>query len=836
MSQQRKTKIEPKLESVVHIRQPVVRDFSTGGGHGPGDVIMEDGVNTKKWQGYVPENLNVIGKPMPPMPEVALARFLGKAEYTTRVRLPNMLYTKFLTCPHPRARIKQLDISAAQKMAGVACILTHETGLPATAFSGTNAVDSVMPQETAFQGEVVAMVAAETEDLAEDAVEAIRVEYEVLPFASTVKDAMAPNAPDLRMGRGNLIKRRSPTDPNYDPNATWAEKRGDVEKGFAEADVIKEFTYYFAGGVSIPMQPCGCVAKWDGDKLTLWGMGQGISPQRYDIARGLGIDVSKVRFINKYNGCTFGAARAGSQSFYVPIAQMAKITGRPVKLMLPKDQELAHIQIKPETLTKFKVGAKKDGRITAILHEVFVSVGPNETSGHAASPGHAANQTEIYTAEVPHFKSLWYAYKTNAIRTGASRSYFQQEAKWAWENMIDEMAEELQIDPVKFRLMHVSRPGHPLHPYDSFASIETLEEGAKVFGWEKRNPKAGSMPGRFKRGVGVGISQHHGGQIGYHEGEEYFEKLTAQNSTTNPNIFGTELELSADGNVTMKIALPDSGTNHATPLAQVVAEMLGYTTRDRMRVVWGDSDTSPSSGEWYAGRTVTLQGSSTCAAADKLRKDLLRRASTSLKVDAATLQIRDGVISAMDNPRKRVTFGELARANGGFIRQIGRGVAGGPRGAMNKGVGACFLEVEVDTWTGDWRLVRSVYCHDTGLVVNPLTAEADLHGSLIQSAQLTTDPIPWDREFPGTRHYSVGYLSYRLPTIMDVPEQQTQVFIDSLEPRWFYGIKGFSETAIGAVPGAISNAIYNACGVRIREHPVTKEKIMAGLKARGGTA
>ena len=128
---------------------------------------------------------------------------------------------------------------------------------------------------------------------------------------------------------------------------------------------------------------------------------------------------------------------------------------------------------------------------------------------------------------------------------------------------------------------------------------------------------------------------------------------------------------------------------------------------------------------------------------------------------------------------------------------------------------------------------RSVYCHDTGLVVNPLVAEADMHGSLVEGMQMTTDPIPWDREFPGTRHYSVGYLSYRLPTIMDVPEDQMNIFVNSLEPRWFYGIKSFSETTIGAVPGAISNAFYNAIGVRIREHPITREKILAGLKAKG---
>jgi xanthine dehydrogenase YagR molybdenum-binding subunit len=252
---------------------------------------------------------------------------------------------------------------------------------------------AVTDEEMEFQGQVIAIVAADTEDLAEDAVEAIEVEYEMLPFASRIKDVLAPNAPDLRKGKGNLIKRRPANDPNYDPNASWGAKQGDVEKGFAEADVIKEFEYYFAGAVSIPIQPCGCVAKWDGDKLTLWGMGQGIYPSRNAVAKGLGIDVSKVRFIDKYNGCTFGAGRAGSESFYVPISHIAKVTGRPVKLMLPKNQELAYVQIKPETLTKFKVGARKDGRIVAILHEVHVSVGPNEDSGHASSPGHAANQT-----------------------------------------------------------------------------------------------------------------------------------------------------------------------------------------------------------------------------------------------------------------------------------------------------------------------------------------------------------------------------------------------------------------------------------------------------------
>ncbi len=421
---------------------------------------------------------------------------------------------------------------------------------------------------------------------------------------------------------------------------------------------------------------------------------------------------------------------------------------------------------------------------------------------------------------------MWCAYRTNAPRPGPSRSYFQQETKWSWESMMDEMAEAVGQDPVQFRLMHITRPkiGDARYPYDSFPSVEVLTEGAKAFGWEKRTPP-GATSGRFKRGFGIGMSQHHGGLMGYHEGEEAFAKLAEAKGAA---VFSTELDLGSDGHVTMKVALPDSGSNAATALAHLIAEMLGFTTRDQIRLIWGDTDIAPLSDEWFGGRTITLQGAAICNAADKLRKDLLGRAAALLQVDTAELQVRDGVISKKDNPATRTTFAALAKANGGVIRQTGRGVAGGERGGSNKGVGACFAEVEVDTWTGNWRFVRAVYPHDTGLVINPLVAEADMVGSLVESTQVATDAIPWDREFPGTRHYSVGYLSYRLPTIMDVP-RQTQLYIDSLEPRWFYGVKSFSETSIGAVPGAIANAIYNACGVRIREHPITREKIMAGL-------
>jgi xanthine dehydrogenase YagR molybdenum-binding subunit len=820
-----KEKLMPKADAIV-VNQPMIRDFSTGGGHGPEETLIEGDskIVTKKWQGYPPKDLKLVGKLHPPMPEVAIPRFTGKAEYTSRMLLPNLLFARLLTSPHPRARVKTIDASMAERLPGVQYVLTPDKA-PKT---------YPLPAELFFQGEVVAIVAAESEDQAEDALEAVHVEYEVLPFASTLAQIMSPNAPALREGRPNA--------------ATSLHQYGDVEKAFAEADIVKEFTYVYGSGIPIPMQPSGCVAKWDDNKVTVWGMSQGIYPQRAGIARRLGIPETNVRYINKWNGGTFGGARQANEKFYPWIAFISRQVSRPVKLILHKDEELAHCQVKPQNIQKFKVGATKDGKIIACQREFHVNTGAN------AGAGGTGGRSELYLHVIPNWKEIGFAYRTNTMTTGPSRSNGQQEFKWGWEQMMDEMAEAVGIDPVKFRLLNVQKPGtkvalrqggptiSPMPEtesgvlvYDSYASVEVFEEGVKAIDWSRRNSVPGGNAGRFKRGFGVAMSQHHAGRVGYHEGEIGFERVVAsrrgQGGNGGADVYSGEVAANADGTVTLYFAQPDSGTNHGTSMSIQVGEILGFTTLDRMRVLWGDSDLTPSAPGWNSGLTTQLQGGALCNAADKLRKDLLNRASRSLKTEVSRLLMRDSVISSADDPRKRVTFAELVRMNRMPIRLTGRCVHPGSIGrALNRGIGACFAEVEVDTWTGDYQYIRAAYCHDAGNIMNPLLGDADMHGSLVQSTQVATEAIPWDREFPGTRHYAVGFLSYRLPTIMDVPEQ-VNVFINSLEPRWFFGAKGFAETAIGAPPGALANAIYNACGVRIREHPITKEKILAGLRA-----
>src|SRR6267142_6105303 len=395
---------------------------------------------------------------------------------------------------------------------------------------------------------------------------------------------MSPNAPDLSRGggqrRGNLT--------------TSLAQYGDVEKGFQEADIVKEFTYYYAGAVVAPLQPCGSVANWDGDKVTVWGHEPAIYPARALIARGLGIEPSNVRFINKWNGGTFGGVRQASEKFYPWVAYMAKMAGRPVKLTLTKDQELAHMQVKPENIQKFKVGAKKDGHITACQREFHVNTG--ERSGGGGSGG----RSELYLHVVPNWKEIGNDYRTNSMTTGPSRSNMQQEFKWGWEQMMDEMAEAVGMDPVKFRLLNVQHPGTVLThehggvtvvpmpeslngtlKYDSYAVVEVLEEGQKVIGWDKRNASPGGAPGRFKRGIGVALNQHHAGRVGYHEGEVGFERVTQRGGAqgggggrfaggnANPtqgggggtgggpnDVYNGFVDLTAEGNVVLHFAQP----------------------------------------------------------------------------------------------------------------------------------------------------------------------------------------------------------------------------------------------------------------------------------------
>ena len=821
-------KIEPSLGDAKIVTLPMVRNFSTGGGHGPGETLIEGDrkIVTQKWQGHPPVDLAVIGKPQAPLREVVEPRYRGTAEFATRIRLPGMLYVKFLRSPYPRAAIRSLDTARAETMPGVHHILTYRNA-PKT---------NPLRIELMLQGDIVALVAAETEDQAEDAVEAIVVDYLDLPSVPDLATAESDDAPDLREGKGNLLQ-LPPGNPNHDPKASARWHHGNVEQGFAESDIVREFSYYFGGGRVVPMQPYSGVATWEGDKLTFWGHGQDIYPSREFLSRWLGIDKNDIHFINKWNGGTFGGVGVRYSPFWGLVAHIAKVTGRPVKAVLTKAEELYCITNKPETFSRFKVGLKRDGTIHALRYEFHMIAGNVDTVPQHVAGSVSKSQLELYTARVPHWEQVSYAYKSNTPMVACNRSCTQQEIKWAFEILIDELAEAAGQDPLQFRLINMARPGDKLDPatdwhtemkkpetengaltYDSFGMVEAVEESAKLFGWDRRNPKPGSMPGRFKRGMGMGVSQHDPVLQCYHEGEAAFH-------TERGIVWSADVEMDPTGRVILRSALPDSGTNHGTAMAILIAEMLGIGAIDDIKLIWGDSATAPDTDQWRAGCTSTLQGGAALVAARKLKAELFSRAESKLAADAALLELKDGVVRVRADPRKSISAAELLA---GPLRMHGE-VKAVPGRSLSTGAGACFVEVDVDTWTGQFRVTRVVYSHDAGKLINPFVAISDMEGSFMQSFQIATNAIPYDKEFPGQMHNSIAFLSFPIPTIMEFPDDITQVFVESLEPRWFYGYKGFSETSIGAVPGAIANAIYNATGVRV-SHPISAERILMGLK------
>jgi xanthine dehydrogenase molybdenum-binding subunit len=826
-------KIASSITDAAIISQPMVRNFSTGGGHAPGDTLIEGdaGMVTPKWQGFPPVDLVTIGKPQPPLREVVEPRYRGTALYATRVRLPNMLYAKFLRSPYPHAAIRSLDTRKAETMPGVAHVLTHRNA-PKT---------NPLHTELMMQGEIVAIVAAASEDLAEDAIEAIEIDYADLPSVGNLAAAESADAPDLREGKGNLLQ-PGPDHPNYHPSASAVWRHGDIEKGFAASAIVREFTYYFGGGRVVPMQPISGVAAWEGDKLTFWGHGQDIYPSRGFLARWLGVEPDNIHYIDKWNGGSFGGMGVRPlAAFWGLIAHIARVTGRPVKATLTNSEGLYHVQHKPETFSRFKVGLTKDGRIYALRHELHLIAGVMDVPPQQVMNESAKDNWVLYTARVPHWEQISYAYKSNTPAVGCARSCTQQELKWGFENLMDEVAELAGLDPVEFRLRNVAAPGDRLYPavdwhvqmkkpelangaltFDSFASAEVLEEGAKLFGWEKRQPTPDRTRARFKRGMGVGMSMHQAGHMGYHEGEAQFH-------TERGTVYSADVEMDPSGQIILRSALPDSGTNHDTGMATVIAEMLGVSAIDDIKLLWGDSDVAPPSDQWYGALTVTIQGGAALIAAKKLKAELLARAAGKLGTDAATLTLKDSVVRSKAEARISVAAAELL--DGKSLRMHGETKLTGHGRALVKGIGACFVEVEVDTWTGQFRVTRAVYSHDAGKLINPSIAISDMEGSFMQSFQIATNAIPYDKEFPGQMHNSLAFLSFPIPTIMEFPDEIKQVFVESLEPRWFYGYKGFSETSIGGVPGAIANAIYNATGVRVA-HPITAEHILMGLRGQ----
>jgi xanthine dehydrogenase YagR molybdenum-binding subunit len=733
----------------------------------------------------------VVGRPLPRID--AYERVSGSAVYPLDFALPDMLHAAILRCPHAHAQVKSIDTSAAEKMAGVRAVVTGKTpGADVPWYRGSGKWYSKLFDDRArHEGDEVAAVAAETRAQAYDALKAIRVEYEELAFVLDPREALKPDAPLVHDGTNR-----------YGDPAEY--KRGDVEAGFAGADAVVEGTYSTACECHTPMEVHGSVVKWDGNRLTVWDTTQGVFEVQQRMSQALKLPLANVRVIGHYMGGGFGSKLEGGK-YTVIAALLAKATARPVKLFLSREEEFLSAGNRPANTMKVKVGAKKDGTLTAIE---FLSMGSGGAYPNGASTSFLA--TDLYTC--PNVKTVDENVAINAGRARAMRAPGFPQGAWALEQAMDALAVRLGMDPVELRLKNVpkvsQRRGN--QPYTSTGLVECLRDGAKAFGWEeaRKRPKG---DGPIRKGVGVASA------------------LWAYGGGPPATVV---VKLFADGSVNVNSGAADIGTGTKTVMAQVVAEELGVEM-ERIQVEHADTGTTQYSGPSGGSKTVPSDMPAARAAAIEVRTKLLKAAAEEMKLPVEELVLSAGEVVSKKDPSKKLAVTAVP----GLERQqvlVGVGTRGpNVEGKAISPFAAHFAEVDVNVRTGEVTVTRLLAAQDSARIMNRLTFECQVQGGLVMGLGLgRTEERVLDRQTG--KMCNANWHDYKIPTALDVPAEQKVLSVDLVDTECnTAGAKGVGEPATIATAAAIANAVHDAVGVRVHDSPITPPRLVALLAARG---
>ncbi|MDH3456750.1 MAG: xanthine dehydrogenase family protein molybdopterin-binding subunit [Gemmatimonadota bacterium] len=742
----------------------------------------------------------VVGKPLPRID--AYERLSGSAVYPADITLPRMVYGAILRSPHPHANVTAVDVSKARTMPGVHAVISG-SDIPASLSAHARTMrNQIFLPRCRYEGEPVAAVAAETPYQAADALRTINVTYEVLPFVADERRAMEPDAAKVH-DQGNQVM----------PTVTY--RRGNVDRGFAEADVVLEQEYRSECEIHTPMELHGCVARWDGDSLTVWESTQGVYNVQTQVAAALGLPLSKVRVVGEYMGGGFGA-KLGAGKYSVIASLLAKETARPVKLTLTREETYLAVGNRPPSNMRLKAGVKRDGTLTALQFVASGSGGAYRAGGVSAldflikdlylCPNVHTELTDIYI---------------NAGPARPFRAPGHPQCSWALEQLIDALAREIGMDPIALRLKNVptfsqARDGNP--PYTTTGLAQCLREGAAAFRWqETRDAIARERDGgHVHRGVGMAAA------------------LWAAGGGGPPCT--VVIKLFSDGSVNLNMGASDIGTGTKTVMAMIVAEELGVDPYD-VQIAHADTGTTQYASASGGSKTIPTEAPTVRAAALDVKRQLLELAAEELEVELSTLQLENGTIVSSADPSKTTPINRLRS----FARR--RSITGigyrGPNPA-DKAVtpfAAQFCEVEVNARTGEVKIIRFVGAHDSGRVMNRLTYQNQVFGGITMGIGFAmTEERVLDVDQTG-KLANKNWHDYKLPTALDVPADMTCVPIDIPDPEAnIAGAKGIGEPATIPTGAAIANAIYDAIGVRLTATPMTPAHIVQALAnaERGG--
>lgn len=741
----------------------------------------------------------------------------GTARYTSDVRLPGMLYGSLYLSVHPHAKVRSVDTKAAEKYPGVRGVYVFDTVVGyAQERDPEHFNPTAMKTEKGelpiarFVGQPIAAVAATTQQAAEEAARLIRVEYEQLPHVCNMEAARLPNAPLVfpgaleQAGTGGgggapegLPQRGNVRGPNTGGKRNPA--RGDIKQGFSEADVVVEGEYKTQVQTHCQLETNVIVADWKPQLLTVYISTQGVAGVRDNIAEVFNLPKSRIRVICEYMGGGFGA-KWGIFNYGRAAIELSRKLGAPVRIML--DRRTQHIAVgnRPSSVQQLRIGAKRDGTLTAIGLTSYGTAGV----GLGAGVGNVAG--EMYRC--PNFYQEQYDVLINTGPGAAFRGPGAAQGLFALEQAIDELAERLKIEPLALR--------------DRIDANEIRRRqrqlGAERIGWSRRRLPGLGLEGStatLKRGIGFAQSE--------------WARYVDLNSSC-------EVRVMRDGSVEVRSGVQDLGTGIRTVLAQVVAEELGLQPED-ITVRIGDSMFPDGPGSGGSKTTPSLTPAARNAAY-RVKQQMLQQVAPELKAQPSELAMRDGRVFVAKEPKRSLAFRDAAKRlrteqlavtasrpddYGGFENspQKGNGITVGKIGGVQ------FVEVAVDTELGLIKVERIVAVHDCGRPINPMQIESQINGGLIQGISYAL----YERRHLDERNgvmLNADLQFYKIAGAREIPQIEI-ILVEEYLGRTSTDAMGIAEPANIATAAAIANAVYNATGVRMYELPMTPKRVLPAL-------
>ncbi|HWV24729.1 MAG TPA: xanthine dehydrogenase family protein molybdopterin-binding subunit [Thermomicrobiales bacterium] len=754
-------------------------------------TVEEPGPDMRPWTADTA--LAIVGTPNPRLE--AFEKVTGRAQYSSDLRLPRQAYARVLRSSFPHARIKSVDASEAESMPGVYAVIHSGNVERIDWYDGSAVFDTTVR----LIGDEVAAVAAESEEIAADALDCIRVTYEELPYVTDPDEALKPGAPELRPeaeGEGNIAG---------EPKVY---ERGDVTAALKSAEVVVDSTYTTQTALHNCLEPHGCTASWEGDHLTLWDSTQSIFTVRQMLATALGMPEGKVRVIKHHMGGGFGSKQIAWKQDVIA-ALLSREAGRPIQLMLDRESESLAVGNRPASRQHVRLGATQDGTLVAIDVDIHQSLGAYKTGGEASNVS-GMYQTlykcdNVRTVQTPIY--------TNAGPGVAFRAPGHVESAWALEQAIDELALKLRMDPIEFRLRNYSvteqQVGKPYTlPEGLRLSYEKVRETA---GWDGRSRDPGA--GRFRKGTGFAAHDWVGG-AGSDPGYAW-------------------IELNEEGTADVVTGTQDIGTGTRTGLAQVAAEELGLPLSD-ITFHLGDTGVGPYSPVSSGSATQATIGPAIMAAAYEVKAQLLQVAAAAMEMTADRLSVHDGKVMVDNDPARAKSVKDVMQEIAPVTLRAQGARMPNPKDKVARTFGSQIVDVEVDTWTGEVTVKRVVASHECGRVVNPTMVESQVIGAVTQGLgfALLEERVMDDRL---GMVMNANLEDYTVPTIADIPEI-INVPVDVPDPEANpTGAKGIGEPPLVPTAPAIANAIYDAVGIRVYDAPISRHRMLELLTERRAT-